>query len=199
MRGYATFTLVLISIMLVFSLLTLFHASQSTDLTKAVAVQRSYGIQMNVKESIIESARAGALHGFAEYDATHDIKLCKHCGDHFCVPPSPQNPYPPNICNQEWCGRCFREAEAREAASVEARNRMRLLDSHVFDPDFQVTIGGRDIKLLLRLEPPPLSKNGFAPDSIRFRTASSIRESSEKFGIDSENGIPKGMVVFYEK
>jgi hypothetical protein len=62
-----------------------------------------------------------------------------------------------------------------------------------------VTIGGRDIKLLLRLEPPPLSKNGFAPDSIRFRTASSIRESSEKFGIDSENGIPKGMVVFYEK
>ena len=84
MRGYLSFILVFIAVLLLLALLRLHDAAHSTDLSKAVAAERTYAVQMNVKESVVESARRGALAGFSDYDATHDIKLCKHCPDSYC-------------------------------------------------------------------------------------------------------------------
>lgn len=190
MRGYFAFFLVFLSSALLLSLLSLSEAAQTADLSRAVAVSRSYGVEMNAKEAVLEAARGGSLAGFAAYDLSHDVSTCSHCEDHFC---SPLLPLGPNSCDSALCSLCFRESGAREAAIGGALARLRMLRAHAFDQDFEVAIGSADFEVFLR--PEKAAKNGYAVDYGRFRKAVRIAVSSEKFGIKREGVIPAGTVL----
>src|SRR4030095_3907449 len=129
MRGYFSFSLVLLSSLLALSLLMLHHQSGQRDLSKAVSVQRAYGLQMNAKESVVESMRQGASAGFGYYDSTHDIAMCKHCPDNFCAPTIP-GVTTENACDATLCSACFREADARESAVSSAAAKAAALNGH---------------------------------------------------------------------
>jgi len=178
------------------SLILVVQESASLDLSKAVQIERTYGLQMNVKESIIESARQGALEGFSGYDASHDVSLCRHCPDNLCIPPNPLDPIPPNICDPARCEKCFREKEARKESEDGAIARLNNLKSHEFDPDFFVSIRDAEVESFLKSD--PLSKNGFALDFFRFKNQCAFSVNSEKFSIESYATIPKGLVIFYD-
>jgi hypothetical protein len=192
MRGYLSFVLVMVSLLLVFSLLDAREASLSTDLSKAISVERVYSLQMNVKECILEAARQGADEGFKAYDATHDIKKCIHCPDSFCS----SNPRAKNRCDPGLCTQCFHEGEARGEAKKYAEARIGLLGIHDFDPDFTVTLWDAEVELLT--QPDPTAKNGFSPDYTRFKKNLRISLVSDKLGISADARIPRGVVIYHE-
>jgi len=192
MRGYLSFVLVLVSLQLVFSLLDVKDASDSSDLSKALSVERAYSLHMNVKECILEAARQGAQEGFAVYDASHDIKLCKHCLDAYCSPiPSALNHCDPFLCNQ-----CFREDEARAEAERYALSKIALLRSHQFDSDFRVIILNENVEVFTTAD--GTAKNGYALDYLRFREDLGIGLESAKFNLSADAEIPRGVVIEYE-
>ncbi len=193
MRGYLSFILVFIAVLLLLSLLRLHDASYSTDLSKAVAAERTYAVQMNAKESVIEAARQGALGGFSDYDATHDIRLCRHCPDSFCsaIPGSA------NQCDNTKCMACFREADARAGAIDRALSGVRSLNSHVFDSDFEVRIG--DPAMEVFLEADPAAKNGFRLGSARFTKEFLVSVDSKKFAISSTTKMPEVEIFALQK
>ncbi len=183
MRGYLSFILVLISLLLVLSLL---EFSIQIDLSKAISLERLYGVEMNAKEATIEALRTGSNDGFSNYDKNHKIENCKHCYDNFCSP----TPTSSNFCSDALCISCFREKEARYAAFLGATSAVSSL--HNFDPDFSVIISASNIGVFLRHE--PLSKNGFAIDFIRIDKDATIICNS-KLGVSSSSKLPKGMVI----
>lgn len=193
-QGYLSFIVVFASLVLIFSLLEVQAASGSIDLSKAVSVERAYGVQMNAKEAAIESVRHGALYGFTEYDNSHDINLCRHCPDSFCIPSVPPAA-PPNYCDPLLCSRCFREPDARMAAEQHAIAGLDLLRNHQFDADFELQLGQPSIEAFTRAE--PLSKNGFALGHVRFRSDLAMNASSPKLGLSAYGRLPGGMVIDY--
>jgi hypothetical protein len=193
MRGYVSFVLVLLASLVLLDLLALYDASHETNLSDAVAAERAYGIEMNVKEAVIQSVRLGAGEGFGEYDRATDVRNCRHCPDNFCAPPTPADPYPPNACDPPRCSLCFRESGARKAAIDGALETLRDLEGHRFDQDFSVSFGGAELEVLLR--PDPLSKNGYSLDFARFRKKNGMNISSDKFRIDQESKIPGGFTI----
>ncbi len=196
MRGYLSFVLVFSSVMLIITLILVFQASVSADYSKAVSVERAYAIQMNAKEAVLESVRYGSLGGFRLYDSGHEVSKCKHCPDHFCIPPTPPDPAPPNVCDETMCSACFRESEARVAAQDGAGASVSLLRQHQSDPQFPVSLGELDIEASLKAD--ALSKNGFSLGSMRFRKGLGISVDAGAFGIRGESGIPEGMVVSFD-
>ena len=193
MRGYFSFLLALLGSIILLDILSVYSASSAFDLSRAVSAERAYGLGMNVKETMLESARNGALAAFAEYDRTHDVRMCIHCPDHSCALPSPANPAPPNRCDGALCAACFRESGAREATIGGAGRALLLIGTHEFDPDFSVSLGL--CVLEASLGPEPVSRNGFILDSVRFRNACPFNASSEKLGVRSESYIPGGFAV----
>jgi hypothetical protein len=191
MRGYLSFVLAFVSILLILSLLEAQLVSRDFELSKAVAVQRAYSLQMNAKEVIFELAREGANEGFDGYDSSHDVSLCKHCPDHFCVPGSLVNG-----CDALLCGRCFREDEARERAESGAKSKLARLSPDIFDPDFTLSMEEPSIEAYLG--PEPLSPNGFRLSHIRFREDLQIMFGSEKFGISGTARVPRGCLIYAE-
>lgn len=192
MRGYLSFVLVLVSLLLVLSLLEVREASDSSDLSKALSVERAYSVHMNVKECILEAARQGAWEGFAAYDASHDIRLCKHCLDAYCSP----MPAASNRCDAVLCNRCFREDEARTEAEQQAHSRINLLRSHQFDSDFAVAIMDEEIEAFTKAE--GAAKNGYVLDYLRFRQDLGIALGSGKLDVSAHAEIPRGVVIRYE-
>jgi hypothetical protein len=187
LRGYLSFILVLASLVLAFSLLDVHLALKSINFSKAVAVERTYGLQLNVKEAVAESARQGALDGFSAYDRAHDASSCRACLDHGCalmMPPA---------CDGMKCAACFREDDARRAAEHEAEGKVAALSSHVFDDDFSVLISGFAPEARLRADRD--AKNGFALDTVRLGEKLEIILQSQKFGISANATLPQGMVV----
>jgi hypothetical protein len=193
MKGYVSFILVLLASLALLDLLSLYSSSSETDLSQAVAAERIYGIEMNVKEALIASVRIGAKEGFDEYDKGHDIKNCRHCPDHFCALSIPANPLPVNFCDNLLCGGCFRESGARNSAMMGAQNRLEALKSHTFDQDFNISFHPAEIEILLR--PDPFSKNGYSLDFARFRSSCGFTVSSEKFQTERKAKIPGGFIV----
>lgn len=189
MRAYISFVLVFLSLALLLSLLSMAQAADSVDLSKAVAVSRAYGVQMNVKESVVEAAGQGAREGFAAYDASHDVGLCRHCGDHFCDP----LPSSPNFCSAQLCVACFREDEAREEAAGTAVSRTDALRGHAFDGDFSVALGTVDFEVFLKAD--GTAKNGYALDYGRFRKDVGMTLASGKLGVTAAGKIPAGTVA----
>ncbi|NYZ74415.1 hypothetical protein H0O00_04695 [Candidatus Micrarchaeota archaeon] len=190
MRGYLSFILVFISVLLLLSLLRLYDASYSMDLSKAVAAERTYAVQMNVKESVIEVARQGALGGFSDYDAAHDIRLCKHCPDSFCS----ALPGSANQCDSAKCMACFREADARAGAIDKAVSGVHSLNNHIFDSDFEVGIGDPSIEVFLEAD--SFAKNGFRLGSARFTDALLVFVDSGKFAISSTAEMPEVVMTY---
>ncbi len=179
MRGYLSFVLVLLSIGLVLTLLELNIHSSST---KAVLIERSYSLSMNVKEAILELLWQGAQSGFDSYNLDHDIAMCVHCPA--CHP---------KTCDPLKCQKCFRESDSRSAAKAHALASVDKLKIHVFDSDFDVSIG--DVQLEVYTAPDPLSKNGFSLDSVKITTNIPILIRSEKFGIYGEVTMPSGVII----
>lgn len=179
MRAYLSFLLVLLSLLLVFSLLELNIRSSNF---KVLVIERSYSLSMNVKENIIESLRQGAWKGFDEYDQSHDIKLCRHCA-----------PCLPSDCNPSLCGQCFREQEARGQAEASAISAFMQLVQHQFDPDFQILISDPGMEIIT--ESDPLSKNGYALNSVRLNRDIDITTDS-KFGTKGTAKVPEGMMIY---
>ncbi|MFH1520802.1 MAG: hypothetical protein ABID61_04100 [Candidatus Micrarchaeota archaeon] len=184
MRGYFSFILVFVSLLLIFTLLSV---SLQSDLSKAISVERAYGISMNVKEVIIETLKHGTNDGFSQYDLTHEISLCRHCMDHFCT----YDRDFPNYCDDFLCSKCFRESDARAAAISSARIKLFSLKNHQFDPDFNITI--HDPQISVFLYPNQLAKNGFSIDYLRFENDGKITLSS-KFLLTNST-LPKGLVI----
>ncbi|VVC04155.1 Uncharacterised protein [Candidatus Bilamarchaeum dharawalense] len=180
MRGYFTFILVFVSLLLVFTMLL---SVSKSDFSQAVAIERAYGLSMNIKEILIESARQGANEGFAIYDNNHDIRLCRHCQDHFCTY---DRDYP-NYCDDHLCSICFRENDARASAIQTAQQKITNLKNHKFDPDFSVSF--TDPQLSVFLKPSKLSKNGFSLDYMSVDGEIPIILSS-KF-ISTKSKLPK--------
>lgn len=191
MRGYVSFLLVFVSILLFLSLMQLRFASSPPDLSMAVAFERSYCIEMNAKEAAIETLRQGAEAGFAGYDSTHSIEACIHCQDNGCAYPAPPAPPPPNICDAALCLGCFRESEARWAAETGAASALRALG--VSDGDFDAAFGVASAESFLRHD--PAGRNGFALDKVRLREQIPISFGSVRFGLSSRSELPKGLVV----
>jgi len=193
MKGYMSFVLVFLSSLILLHSMAVLNAAHSTDLSRAVEIERAYGLQMNVKECVLESVRAGALAGFSSYDFSHDIMLCKHCMDHLCVPPTPANPVPENICDGGLCSLCFRESEARLSSVSGAQSGLMALWSGRFDDDYSVLIG--PAALDARLEAGALSKNGMRLSNMRFTGDFPIILESSRFGFRGSSQIPEGTVV----
>jgi len=189
MKGYLSFVLAFLCLMLILALLSIVQA-QAYDFSKAIAAQRAYGTGMNAKESILENLRSGARAGFEGYDSTHFPEACMHCLDHFCtIPPAP------NFCHAQLCSLCFRENEARNASERGINDSLAALMAHGLDPDFNVSIAGGSPEVFLA---PDLKRPGkYIPDSIRLRERMGIYVGSEKLGIWYETGIPAGTVVGY--
>lgn len=180
MRAYLSFILVLLSLVLLFSLLSLdMRASGS----KAILVERTYSISMNVKEIVLESLRQGAQEGFRGYDAAHDVEMCIHCP--ICTP---------RTCDPMKCQKCFSEHEARDQARQGAQAKLASLGAHAFDPDFDISVGEAEVDVFTRAE--PLSKNGFALDSLKVSHDIRISLDSEKLGIEGQAEIPGGLMIY---
>ncbi len=179
MRAYLSFVLVLLSLVLVFSLLELNLHSRSP---KALLVERSYSRSMNVKENVLESLRQGAEEGFADYDTHHELEKCIHCP--ICHP---------DVCDPVKCMECFREHEAREQARQYALSRLDKLRSHVFDLDFEISIGDAEIDVFTYAR--PLAKNGFGLHSVRVRDDIVITIGSERFSLAGRAKIPGGVII----
>lgn len=194
MRGYVSYVLVFCCSLALLSLLFVSQEAGSYDFSRAIAVERSGALHMNIKECLLESARQGAAAGFESYDVSHDISLCRHCPDNYCAPPTPANPFPPNMCDPLRCGKCFRESEARMAAEDGALGRIGALRAHVFDPDFTIGIGNAAIAASLRRE--PASPNGFSLGTVFFRDDVGIEAKSTRFRMSCSSRIPKGTVVY---
>lgn len=178
MRAYLSFVLVLFSLVLLFSLL---HFGGQIR-PRNVLGERSYLVLMNEKEAILESLRQGAMRGFDDYDATHFLEDCLHCP-----------PCHPDLCEPALCQQCFREREAAESARQGALAQAGLLKYHIFDDDFSLSFGLVEAQAFTR--PEPISRNGFAIDSVRVNQDIEIKIESAKFGVDGSGKIPGGMVV----
>lgn len=77
MRGYISFLLVLASVLLVILLLNSSILVRELSFSDAIISEKTYQLQMNVKELILESARQGAINGFNGYSHTHSKIACK--------------------------------------------------------------------------------------------------------------------------
>ncbi|MFH1785281.1 MAG: hypothetical protein ABH842_02545 [Candidatus Micrarchaeota archaeon] len=159
MKGYFSFLLVFVSLLLIFT--TMANLSNKFDFSKALAIERSYALSMNVKEAIIESALQGAMEGFVKYDLSHDVRMCMHCKDNFCSYDRDH----PNYCDDHLCSLCFRENEARLSAAGSSNMKISSLLNHEFDPDFSVSFSAPSISTILKLD--PLAKNMFSLDYIK--------------------------------
>jgi len=190
MRGYLSFVLAFLSLALLLSLLSLSQAADSTDLSRAIAVSRAYGVLMNIKESLLEAVRLGGGEGFASYDGSHSIESCLACPDHFCGLPAA-----PNGCDAGLCAMCFREGEAREAAETEAIAKAGMLGGCGFDGGFNTTIGDAEFEVFLKAANG--TKNGYALDYGRFRRRVAVRASSGALDVAAEGAIPAGTAVSY--
>jgi hypothetical protein len=189
LQGYISFILVLASLALVLAMLEMNLAAGDRDFSKAVAVERAYGLQMNAKEAVLEAARQGAKEGFGAYDGTHSLAACRACMDYGCaagVPPS---------CDDAACRACFRENEARQAAEEGAGAAVAGLARHRFDRDFQVSVSG--FACVARLRAEPAARNRFALDSISLGKRLAIGVRSDKFGVSADAALPEGLVIEY--
>ncbi|MBU0591996.1 hypothetical protein KKF81_04545 [Candidatus Micrarchaeota archaeon] len=189
MRGYLSFLVVFVSLIIIFSLIQLSIAVNNSDFSKSIVISRTYSLQMNAKELILESARLGATDGFFVYDSSHDIKNCGHCPDAGCSP----DPRAPNRCDTRMCDSCFRESDARKEAENYATAQLDSLKSYTFDPDFYVSISIPVVQAFTKFD--PLAKNSHSLDYIRFVGDVRIAIESEKFDISAKAHIPKGMVI----
>ena len=191
MRGYLSFVLAFLSLALLLSLLLLSQAADSTDLSRAIAVSRTYGVLMNMKEAVLEAARLGGEEGFASYDDSHSIASCLSCPDHFCDP----LPAAPNGCDAAVCAMCFREDEARRAAEKEALAKTGMLAGCGFDDGFNSTVEDAEFEVFLKAANG--TKNGYALDYGRFRKLVAVRASSRALDVAADGAIPAGLVIGY--
>jgi len=174
---------ILLSCVLIFSMLDLHIQNKST---RALQIERTYSTSMNVKESILVSLNQGATDGFLDYDLSHDVLLCKHCPDNYCSP----EPIAPNHCDPGLCEQCFRADEAKDASESQALLNYEKLESHDFDPDFDIFISNPEIQIFLQQN--PLSKNGYSYHS--FRLEKDVAIAIHGFDTVSSAKIPRGVI-----
>ena len=186
MKGYLSFVLVLVSLSLI---LLLLNIQPSQNFSKAISLERISSIQMNLKEVLIESIRQGAQSGFADYDTSHSLEDCTHCIDHFCS----VVPLEPNYCNELLCSGCFRESDARTAASAEITLTISKLKNYSIDHDFSFSLTEPEFEVFLK--PDLSSKNGFTIDFVRLKKDLILSLQSEKFNTSNSAKLPKGLVV----
>jgi len=74
-RGYVSFVLVLLSVLIILFLIDA-HNSSSFEFSKQIAIEKAYQTQMNVKETIFEAGLYGAKEGISSYLIEHrDVDL----------------------------------------------------------------------------------------------------------------------------
>ena len=185
MRGYISFVLVFVAAGILLSSYSLL--APSPDLSRAVSVERAYGLQMNIKEAALESIRQGAIQGFSDYDEVHYLENCLNCPGACTPPPSP------NPCDVMLCAKCFREDEARASAIQGAQTQLGKLHDHQFDKAFATSISSPEIEVFLQAD--PLSNNGFSLSHSRLRSALEIMVESEGLEISAQSELPAGMVI----
>jgi len=122
MRGYLSFILVLASALTMLNLVILYWQPERIDLSKAIAIERVYQAQMNVKEVVLESIRRGGMEGFALYNSSHSVLFCD---------PELGGPAHPN---------CFRIEEAGNWTRAGAFYKLTSVDTKSFDDDLEVDI-----------------------------------------------------------
>ncbi|MFH0737153.1 MAG: hypothetical protein V1827_00550 [Candidatus Micrarchaeota archaeon] len=187
MRGYLSFLLAFAACMALLSCHALLGPSSSLDLSKAISVERAYGLQMDMKGAAMESIRQGAVSGFKSYDKNHEIGNCTHCPG-MCLPPPA-----PDYCDAALCGRCFIESDARAYAISGAEASLDNLRALQADGAFITSFGDLDLEVFLI--PDPLSKNGFSLQYARLRDPLQIEAESGALGISAKSELPAGLVI----
>jgi hypothetical protein len=121
MQGYLGFLLVFVSVFLILTLIEAANSATQISLSKAIAAERVYQVQMNAKEVIIESIRQGGREGFLAYNSTHHVKFCKSVDPRLRV-------------------LCFRKKEADLWIRAGAYIKLASLDTDMFDSSMDVKI-----------------------------------------------------------
>lgn len=198
MPGYMSFLVVFLAVLLLFSAIRVLDSARALDLSRPISAERAYGLLLNAKECALEAARQGAAAGFSDYDSSHEMEKCRHCADHLCIPPTPPNPRPPNVCSDALCMMCFRESEARTAAEYGVVAGLARLQGQGFDDDFNVSFAQMqpaDFDIFLILD--GSGENGLGVGSVRFAAKLPVRVRSDKLGVLLSGSIPAGVVVGY--
>ncbi|MBI5227992.1 hypothetical protein HY988_05375 [Candidatus Micrarchaeota archaeon] len=194
MKGYISFALAFVSVLLLLSIVKLYSVSYDYNFHRAIEVERVVGLHENVQETSKELIRQGALVGFKDYDEKYDIKKCIYCiEDHICSPfPDPP---PPVLCDPIKCRDCFRDYDAEAWSHDRAIKYFGKVKSpYNFDPDFSVDMGDPDIKVILDANG-PYQRNGYRVNSIIFKTDFPIKIHSDKFNISSTSKIGEGVIL----
>ncbi len=185
-----------------------------------------YQAGLNIKQGVIEASERGAAEWFGNYDMTHSRADCAHCPDMGCIPPTPADPYPPNVCDAIKCAMCFRDEEAIAYAVSGAKTGVSSLKTvsvgfehgvwcgDISEPasrslakemrdSHTVLSNGMDIPFCAsvfraELVPDPLADNGVSLSRIVFSDDVGISLYSPEFGIASVSGIPAGFEVWVE-
>lgn len=137
MKGYLSFILAFASIFLILSFIAINLESTNINMARTLAVERSYQIQLNLKEAMIGSAKAGALDGYQQYAMGRSddacTLFCKERG--VCLLPKT----PP--CNKFKCKSfCFKESDAEDAAEEGAATRMAEVQDRFDQDDISISI-----------------------------------------------------------
>lgn len=120
MRGYLTFLLVLVSVIFILIIIQASQLPYQVSFSKAIAAERTYQVQMNSKEVILETIRLGAWDGYYAYTLFHHESVCETEG--------PEHP------------NCFRIPEARLWTQLGIYARLATLDTSMFDEEIEIEV-----------------------------------------------------------
>jgi len=188
LKGYFGFLVVFAAFALLLSLVEFNLNSKSHDLSSAITSEKLYGIQMNVKEVIIEAAREGAKEGFNNYvngpPSPHSVAACS-------------DPKASACC-------CFSSRDAERDTVNGARTKLfSVLSDANFDDS--VTVGFVPDPLLSNITSEIVedqnSTSGYRLSSITIQSIqiniTSKKNPSETFAVSMQNikvGIDEGPI-----
>jgi len=183
LKGYFGFLVVFAAFALLLSLVEFNLNSKSHDLSSAITSEKLYGIQMNVKEVIIEAAREGAKEGFDNYTATHSVAACSDLKASACC--------------------CFRIQDAERDTVNGARAKLSSVLSNA-NFDDSVTVGfvlDPLLSISSEIVEDPTSPSGYRLSSITIQSIqiniTSKKNPSETFAVSMQNievGIDEGPI-----
>ncbi len=137
MKGYISFILVFASIFLILTFITINLSSTDFNLARAVSAERTYQIQLNLKEAMIESAKQGAMNGFEKYSVLRSDEACLM----YCVERGVCLLSRPPTCNKPSCKQfCFKESDAEKAAEEAAVSNMARVKSAFSQDDVSIEL-----------------------------------------------------------
>ncbi|MBI5222954.1 hypothetical protein HY990_00880 [Candidatus Micrarchaeota archaeon] len=200
MKGYFTWFLVLVCVLVILSGYALYAKSMQNVQSKQIFLLRSEHLAQNVVEASGELMRQEIKRNFTAYDESRFLVNCLACPSHYCLPYVPA--YAPDElkakrCDERKCDLCFEPSVASSEAEKAGIQNFHQTDNYDWDSDYNISIEEPKIKVFLKID--PLAKNGYSLDYYEVTQDSLIRMSSEKFHFEANYTLPKGFALTYEQ